>query len=92
MSTSWREGWEVGHTLQESAQTLQTGAGGEARDALLGLGCTADPGAGFAWSRHSKRCRVCCQPPPCSNLFPDYVTLHKRELFRPSFQLKQYCN
>lgn len=58
MSTSWREGWEVGHTLQESAQTLQTGAGGEAGDALLGLGCTAGPGAGF-----------CLEPPfqtvPC---------------------------
>lgn len=48
MSASWREGWEVGHTLQESAQTLQTGAGGEAGDALLvGFGCTTEPGAVF---------------------------------------------
>ena len=48
MSASWREDWEVGHTLQERSQPLQTGARRESGDtALFGLSCTTDPGAFF---------------------------------------------
>lgn len=43
-----------------------------------------------AWSCCSKRCHQLWQPPASSNLFPDYVSLDKRELFGPWFQLKQY--
>lgn len=83
----------MGHTLQELRQPLRTGTRREPGDALpFGLGCSTDLGASyFASSSRFKRCHARCQPPPCSDLFPDYVTLNKRELFRPSFRLKQYC-
>ena len=35
MSASWREDWEVGHTLQERSQPLQTGARRESGDTAL---------------------------------------------------------
>lgn len=93
MSASWREGWEVGHALQERSQPLKLGhaasLGTRHRRPRLRHG-SLDPGVVRAWSCRSERCRECCQPPPSSNLLPDYVTPDKRELFRPWFQLKQY--
>lgn len=44
MSASWREGWEVGHTLQERSQPLQSGARRESRDTVGLDSAVAVPG------------------------------------------------
>lgn len=44
MSASWREDWEVGHTLQERSQPLQTGARRESGDTVGLESAVADPG------------------------------------------------
>lgn len=79
----------MGHALQERSQPLELG-----RAASLG---TRHRRRRIPGSRRASCLELLlqtvpepCQPPPSSNLLPDYVSLDKRELFRPWFRLKQY--
>lgn len=76
----------MGQSLEESSRSpSKWGTPPAWGRGTAGRGCAEDPPIP-AWfvpgAAGPERGPERCQPPPSSNLFPDYVSLDKRELFR----------